>query len=64
MKVRIVVDEHWPIFSIAEGDIFNDEDLIDIPEDHLEYYKKVQEDYNHMQAKLKELFNDQDAASA
>lgn len=63
MKIRIFVDEYWPVFGIETGENYNENDLIDIPDAHMEYYKKVMSDYNHMQAKLKELYDEKTASS-
>jgi hypothetical protein len=67
MKIEICVDEKWPVFTIKTAtesnlnEIYDTRTLrekhgIDIPDENLDYYRYVQDEYEYMQSTLKELY--------
>jgi len=56
-KVSIDIDEVWPIYSFKKVE----EDLkgIELSEETISKYERVQKEYEEMQSELKKMFDDQ-----
>lgn len=64
MKIEVCIDEKWPVFTIkteeealSSNRILNEKHSIDIPDESLDYYRYVQDEYAYMQSTLKELYD-------
>ena len=62
MRVEIDVDEKWPIFSLShvleQGGVG-----VEIPDEFVERFLEVQEEYEIMQNKIKEIYDVETAKS-
>lgn len=67
MRIKIQIDEKWPIYSVidADGDssevdfgrVAMENEIIDVPDELGERFIRVQQQYEVVQAELQEIFD-------
>ncbi len=56
MKVRIIADEWYPVFSICEDD-YDGVDAVEITEEQHERWIRVSSEFDQVQSEMREAYN-------